>query len=450
MAKIKPQLPGGFRDYLPEKEAQRRFMIDKITGTFERFGFLPTDTPAVEKKEILTGGDSGFNKEIFTLERGEGKENLALRFDLTVPLARLVSAYPDEIQKPFRRYQIGSTWRGEKPQRGRYREFLQCDIDIVGTSSPEADAEILAVMAETMNSLGLGNFLIKINNRKILNGIAENIGLNFKLKNEVFRTLDKIDKEGKKNVLTTLKNSIDLDKKSITALEDFISISEGFDKTRGNESLKVFEGIGKISGENKTAEEGISELKKITELLDSLGVSENHWKIDPLIVRGLGYYTGPVFETVLVGNEDIGSIFSGGRYDGLIENFSGFKTPAVGASLGIDRLFTAVTETGAGGNIVYGPEVMVLNFSADCRNSVLRLATQLRRSNIKTDIYIGGENTMKGQLSHAARTGVPVVCIIGPEEKRKGTVQVKYMEKREQQEFNRDEFLSNIQELFGV
>ena len=375
MANMKPGLPGGFKDYSPEDQIRRDGAIGIIKQTFERFGFLPMDTPAVERLEVLTVGEPNFNKQIFRvsqLSQDENDTDLALRFDLTVPLARFIAANP-EIKKPFKRYQIGRTWRGERQQAGRYREFLQCDVDIVGAPSVLADAEIVALMYETMKALGvsLGEFEIRINNRRVLDDLAKKCELDAEKITKTLRTIDKIVKEGKDAMREELKSGAGLSKNQVQCVDEFLEMS-----------LKEAE---KEMPDSK----GIAELKKLFAYLNVLGVPKTVCREDFSIVRGLGYYTGSVFEVVLTKKLELGSVFSGGRYDNLIEKFSGSPMPAVGASIGLDRLFVALKEMNLPVVEKSLPSVLVLNFDESCEGVVLETAGELRKVGISTDIYLG-------------------------------------------------------------
>lgn len=423
MKNIKPELPGGFKDYLPQEQIYRKNMINKVIETFEKFSFIPTDTPAIEKRDILTSGDNNFDKELLDLN----KEGLSLRFDLTVPLARLIATYPEDIDKPFRRYQIGRVWRGEKPQRGRYREFLQCDIDIVGTNNLLADAEILSVVSETMTTLGFEDHLIRINNRKLLNGLMDHINVDDGDHDGIFRILDKVEKIGWEEVRKELK-VMGLEDNNIATIKDFLDLSGNIN------DLKSFV-------DSQGFKEGVEELGVILDHADKLGVPKSSLEIDTSIVRGLGYYTGMIFETTL-NNSDIGSVFSGGRYDNLIERFSNSPISAVGASLGLDRLFASMEDKEKEQEVHSG--IMVLNFEPECEEDVLDIVKEFRKEGIKTSIYLGNDNTIKGQISHAANLGYPLVCLMGKKEKEKNIVQLKDMKNREQHDVSRSEVIAFV------
>ena len=431
---IEPQLASGFRDYLPKDMIPRQKMFDTIRQTFERFGFVPLDTPGIEREEILTGGDPEFKKQIFRTSVGlTGESDLALRFDLTVPLARVVAAYPNDLARPFKRYQTGKVWRGERPQSGRFREFVQFDADIVGSKSTMADAEIVSLMYETMTALGFKNFLVRVNNRKVLNGLAAYAGFSDEKNAAVLRAIDKLDKiqwEGVREELLRAPGDandpgVGLTEAQADAIKKFIDI-------RGGSSKETLDAVAELMKNSPVAEEGIRELREILASVESLGVPEKNWIIDLSIARGLGYYTGPVFETILTDLPSIGSVFSGGRYDDLVSRFGSANVPATGASVGVDRLFAAMEKLNIVPTETTVTKVMILNFEEDCRGLVVAGGVELRRAGIPTEIYLGQEMTLKAQLSFAVKQDIPFVVIIGGEEKQKGTAVVKDLRKREQ------------------
>jgi histidyl-tRNA synthetase len=427
---IEPRLAGGFRDYLPKDMIPRQKMFDTIRATFERFGFLPLDTPGVEREEILTGADPEFKKQIFRTSQGDMEDTeLALRFDLTVPLARVVASYPNDIPRPFKRYATGKVWRGERQQAGRFREFVQFDADIVGSKGAMADAEIISLMYETMKALGFSEFLVRVNNRKILNGLAAYAGFGQEKNDVVLRAIDKLDKIEWKGVREELLNAsgVGLEEAQADAIKRFLDLQSGSTE----EKLVAAEALMSNSPQ---AKEGIAELREIAACLKSLGVPDDKWAIDFSIARGLGYYTGPVFETILTSLPSIGSVFSGGRYDDLVNRFSATSIPATGTSVGVDRLFAAMEKLNTVPLETTMTKAMVLNFSPECRFLVQRAAADLRRAGIPTEIYLGTEITLKAQLSAAVKQGIPYVVIIGDEERAAGKAQIKDMNARTQTE----------------
>ncbi len=437
--KIDLRLPSGFRDYLPREMLAREKMIETIRATFKTFGFLPIDTSVVEPEEVLTGGDPDFKKQIFSVGlRGE-KQKLALRFDLTVPLARVVAAHHGELHQPFKRYEIGKTWRGERAQAGRYKEFLQCDADIVGTEHAAADAEIIALIYETMRALGVARFVIRINTRKILNGLSVYAGFLESKTHDVLRMIDKLEKQGWTAVAKELasKEGGGLAKPAIQKIKTFLDFKDSRNPLPEAERL--------LAG-SPEALEGIDELRRIAAHLDALKIPRSAWKVDISVARGLGYYTGAVFETVLLDAPEFGSIASGGRYNGLVSNFGNVSIPAVGVSIGLDRFFAALQKSGSVAASGW-PQVLVLNFDAEALHGCEALAADLRHEGIKTDLYLGSEKTLKGQLSYAAKLGYPLVLVLGMNELEKKTVQVKDMKRHTQENIMLGDAVKRCKEL---
>lgn len=431
--KINPELPGGFRDYGPEDSILRQHLLEKIKKTFEDFGFDPMETPAIERTAVLLGGEKEFDKIIFNvnssmpdklgrrLTNKDGK--LSLRFDMTVPLARFIAAKP-ELPKPFKRYQIGASWRGESPQQGRYREFLQADCDIVGSSSTEADAEVITVLHRIFKNLGIGRFVIKINHRKILNGLPQYADFRENQLPEVLRFLDKKDKIGEAAVLKNLVKLIRKD--AAERIIEFTKISGGTREKiqKAQDLLKNSEGV----------QEGIKELAEIAQTIKASGVEENNWEIDFSIVRGLGYYTGSIFEVFLTAKPEFGSVASGGRYDNLSQIFTGQSMPFVGASIGVDRLYAAVDSLGLFKKENTLLKVLILNLTPELKDEYYSLANVLRDANISTAIYLGDDRAFRAQLAYAVRKEIPYVIIYGKEEKQRNVVAIKNLALREQKE----------------
>ncbi len=427
--RIKPELPGGFRDYGPEDAILRQRLTEKIRKTFEDFGFDPMETPAVERTEVLLGGETESDKIVYRLnpasrnvDKSVKKDELSLRFDLTVPLARFIAANP-EIPKPFKRYQIGQVFRGESPQQGRYREFLQADLDIVGSSLPEADAEIIAVIYQAFKNLGLNKFLIKINNRKVLSALPDFAGFPEKKLGELLRLIDKKDKIGEAAVKKELVKGFRA--KAAGKIEEFLSIA-------GDAKTKLIAARDLLK--NKAAEEGVKELAEIARGLNALGLDRENWEIDFSTVRGLSYYTGAVWEAALGGAPEFGSIFAGGRYDDLISKFTGQPLPAVGASLGIDRLYAALDKLGLLKKKATAAKVLILNLAPELKPEYLALAKTFREANLNTAFYLGDDRAFQAQLAYAVKKEIPYVIIYGENERQKGIVTVKNLITREQKE----------------
>lgn len=443
MTHIEPTLPGGFKDYLPSDMIPRQGMLDAIRGTFELFGFSPVDTSGVQRTEVLTGGDSNFKKQIYDIVSKGGEEGeLSLRFDLTVPLARLVGSHMSDLKRPFKRYEIGKVWRGERQQAGRYREFAQCDADIVGAHDISADADVITTMYAVMIGLGFKNFQIKINNRKILNGLSELAGFDSSKLESVLRSIDKLDKSSWEDVKKELMSAegAHLSLNQTEHIHSFVGIKSTSPERSLAKISELMKGIA-------VAEEGVNELRQLSGYLQLLGVKDEHWVIDFSIARGLGYYTGVIFETELTDLPSIGSVISGGRYDGLIGMFGQIPIPAVGASVGIDRLFAAMEQLNLIPHHRTVTDVLFLNFDEAGKKDVLKGVSELRSHGIKSEFYVGHESNLKGQLAYAVATEVPFVIIIGATETGNGTAVIKDMKKRTQKEIKQKHLVEELQEL---
>ncbi|MCD4694037.1 histidine--tRNA ligase [bacterium] len=435
---INSERPGGFKDFLPAEYLAREEMMNKLEKVFRLFGFNPIETPKVEFLKTLSGEESDTGKNIFHIKGKDDNEVLALPFDHTVPLARILASNPYNpksktgIKLPWKRMVKGVVFRGETPQSGRYRQFYQMDADIAGTSSMLADAEIINLMYKSLKELGLKNFIIKINNRKILNGLTKLIKIKSGEKDnttkEIFRILDKLDKIGIEKVLKELKSSsVGLSSKGALKIKEYINL-KGDNKNLLKECKKIFKDI-------KIAEEGIGELEEILNYLKEMKVPENNIQIDFSIARGLDYYTGPVMETSLLDAPEFGSIFSGGRYNNLVSRFTGKELPAVGASIGVDRLFTALEQL----NIIKKDkntvtETMILRLMPDKNKEYIKIANELRELGLNTEISFLEDTTFKSQFNYALNQGVKYVIIYGEEEFKKSVVQIKNLETRKQEE----------------
>lgn len=449
LPKVKPEVAGGFRDYLPKDNIPRQRMITTIRGVYERFGFQPLETPGVEREEVLTGNDSDFGMQIFRIRKSNpADQDLALRFDLTVPLARVVAAYPNDIPMPFKRYHLGNVWRGEKPQKGRFREFAQFDADTVGTSSMMADAEIITMMYTVMRELGFDRFLIRVNNRKILNALPAFADFPPEKINGVMRLIDKMDKQPWSEIAEALqlrpmsefdREALGLDAEAVARLEQFLSL-------RGRGREEILTDTASLLSDIPVGAEGIRELRELVEHVRALGVPDTHWQIDLSVARGLGYYTGPVFETIVLGAEKFGSVYSGGRFDGLVGRFSSGSFPATGASIGVDRLYAVMEELDLVPKVATLTQVIVLQFDVGLQLEYERIAAQLRAAGIRTELYLGDQVMLKGQLAYAAKQGIPFVIIMGPDEAGRDIVQLKNMVARTQVAVPRQELVRTLTE----
>ncbi len=427
--KIKPSILPGFMELLPREQLAFDSMVKKIRESFELFGFSPLDTPIIEKAEILTA-KSGKETERQMYRFSKGDNDLALRFDLTIPLARYVSQYFNKLTFPFKRYQIGKVYRGEKPQKGRFREFYQCDIDIIDKENLDLvnDAEILAVIYFTFKNLDLGDFQIGINNRKILVGIINLLGMEERSA-DILRAIDKLEKTGAKEFEKSL-NGIGLNSEQIETLNNLLSMT-------GN-SEEVVSKLKSLEIKNDLFKEGVNELEKVSKYIKFQDIPEANWKIDLKIARGLDYYTGTVYETVLSDYPDLGSVCGGGRYDNLAEFFTEKKLPGVGISIGLTRLFSQLKERGVPLEDKTTPtKFLILPLEAPLE-TCFSLATKVRNAGIPTEVYTKQDKLGK-MLEYANRIGVPYVGIIGENELKNNSVTVKDMDSGEQNTVSFDE-----------
>jgi histidyl-tRNA synthetase len=392
--------PRGTRDFLPPEMRIRRAILDKVRQVFEQHGFEEMDTPAMELWEVLsTKGGDDVERQIYKFQ-DKGERWLGLRFDLTVPLARVVAGTPDLV-KPFKRYNISKVWRYEEPQSGRFREFLQADIDIVGSSRMEADMECVSTAVDALKELGLEDFEVKMNDRKLLEGMVESLGIKEQFGNSVFRALDKLEKIGEEGVMKDLAE-IGLDEVTAEKIT-------GFTRLKGEEALEY---ASSQFGSSKMTLDGIAELRRLAELSDSFGLS--NLRIDFSLVRGLDYYTGPVFE-VKAGGVQVGSVAGGGRYDGLIEKFGGPPTPATGISLGIERLYEVLFERVRNETKPTRIEVFVANVNEGVALDAIRLSRELLRRGVAAEPDLMGRKLGR-QLEYANSKRIPYVLVVGPDE----------------------------------
>ena len=462
---VKPILASGTRDLLPEDAIAQQDVIRRIIAVYEQFGFVPLETPCMERWGVLTGDNPSFNKSIFRaiVVRGAedygaemselAAEDTALRFDLTVPLARVISAYPS-LPRPFKRYQVGKVFRGERVQAGRFREFTQLDFDIIGSSSIWADIEVLHVMYSVMRALGVEDFLIRFNTRKVLNGLAEMAGCTESRATELFRVIDKFEKEGVAAILNELTRKPDphwvddpalqLKAGQAECVEKFISIVG----SNSEERVRLLTGF--FGNSNKSAEQGVTELEEITKALRVLGIPEENCAVDLSVARGLDYYTGSVFETVLACVPKLGSVFSGGRFDGLSNRFmAGSNISGVGASVGIDRMIIGLRETGLVKNRPSTADLLVTVFKSDpeLAQASMLFADRARQVGINTEVYLGDDTSFGAQFAYAAKQEIPFVAVIGPNESMAGLVQLKDMEARVQEALTEKEVFGRLQQV---
>ncbi len=426
------------RDFLPERMLLRQWVIGELRTVFESFGFEPLDTPAVEYAETLKGkyGEEA-DKLIYEFE-DRGDRRVGLRYDLTVPLARVAATYPD-LPKPFKRYQIAPVWRAERPQKGRYREFWQCDVDTVGSTSPLADAELVMVVTSVLDRLGFANYTVRINNRKILGALAEGLGVRGEAALALFRSLDKLDKIGAAGVRAELVQR-GLSEATADRLFELVETSGSNEETLA--------GLRRRFQDAPRAIEGVAELEAIAAALGASGVGADRYRIDLSMIRGLDYYTGPIFETV-VDEPKIGSISGGGRYDNLIGMF-GRDLPATGVSLGFERVVDVMEELGLAPEHLARTvtQVLVTVFGPDTEAASLGIAAELRRAGVRTEVALTGDRIGK-QLQYASRRRIPTVVIVGPDEVSRGVALVKDMATGEQRTVARPDLAGTLCKHYG-
>ena len=431
----KPRTLSGFMELLPDKQIIFNQMVDKIRATYEKFGFLPLDTPVMELSEVLlakAGGET--EKQIYRFTKGD--TDLSLRFDLTVPLAKYVAMNQNELSFPFRRYQIGKVYRGERAQAGRFREFYQCDIDIIGDGelSLAHDAEIPSIIYEVFRSLGLGDFTICINNRKLLNGLFESLSLSDKA-TDIMRIIDKIEKIGKEAVIEEFQD-LQMSEEAITTILDFMQIK--------GTVPEILEKLKNLPLESETFKQGLYELTEVVKYLRIFGIPEANYKIDLTIARGLDYYTGTVYETFLNDYRQIGSICSGGRYENLAEYYTNQKLPGVGISIGLTRLFYKLNELGLLKETEESiAKVLLLPASPNEIEKCFEIATMLRNQNIKTEVYLN-DKKLKAKFKYADKLKVPYTIVIGEEEVASGKVTLKNMQTGEQQKLTIEQVIAEV------
>ena len=442
MERIKPRTLSGFMELLPQKQQKLERMMEILRKTYSLYGFAPLDTPAIEDARILLakgGGDT--EKQIYRFQKGDS--DLALRFDLTVPLAKYVALHAAELAFPFRRYQISKVYRGERAQRGRFREFYQADIDIIGDGKLDIlnEAEIPAIIYRVFRGFGLEKFQIRVNNRKILNGFYDMLGL-AEQSGDIMRTVDKLDKIGPDKVRTLLMEDCGLTEDQAEEILKFIAI-------RGT-NAEVLTALQTYQGKNEKFDKGLEELTAVTVNLAAFGVPEQNFAVDLTIARGLDYYTGTVYETTLLDHPEIGSVCSGGRYDDLAGYYTDRQLPGVGISIGLTRLFYVLDEQG-----LLNPELP----SAPCDALVLpmtetpapaiALAEQLRSGGIRVQFY-GEQKKFKQKMSYADKLGVPFAVLLGEDELAEGKCSVKNMRTGEQVRVTAAEAVTLIRESIAA
>ena len=424
MAKVSPHTLSGFMELLPEQQMKMERMMEILRQSYSVYGFTPLDTPVIESAEVLLAKGGGeTEKQIYRFMKGES--DLALRFDLTVPLAKYVAGHYGELTFPFRRYQIGKVYRGERAQRGRFREFYQADIDVIGDGKLDIinEAEIPAIIYNTFSKLGITKFKIKVNNRKILNGFYAMNGMSERA-GDIMRTVDKLDKIGAEKVRQLLIDDVKMLPCKAENVLDFMAICGSNDE--------VIAALERYRGMDATFDQGLDELKTVTGYLAAFGVPEENFAVDLTIARGLDYYTGTVYETEMTEHPEIGSVCSGGRYDNLAEYYTDKQLPGVGISIGLTRLFYVLNEQGLlSDEIVTAPcDALVIPMTEDA-GFAISAATALRAGGVRTQLY-GEKKKFKAKMSYADKLKVPFVVLVGEDEINEGVLSVKNMQTGEQ------------------
>ena len=436
MERITPRTLSGFMELLPGKQAKLEKMMQVLRNTYSLYGFAALDTPVIEDAKILLAKGGGeTEKQIYRFQKGDS--DLALRFDLTVPLAKYVALHYNELAFPFRRFQIGKVYRGERAQRGRFREFYQADIDIIGDGKLDIlnEAEIPAIIYRVFRGFGLTRFQIRVNNRKILGGFYAMLGLSEK-SGDIMRTVDKLDKIGAEKVAVILKDDCGLTDEQADEILKFIAI-------RGS-NAEVLAALEGYAGRNELFDLGLTELKAVAANLSAFGVPEANFAVDLTIARGLDYYTGTVYETTLLDHPEIGSVCSGGRYDNLAEFYTEKALPGVGISIGLTRLFYVLDEQGLLNDALpsASADALVLPMTEDVSKAV-ELAETLRSAGVRVQLY-GEQKKFKQKMSYADKLGVPYAVLLGEDEIAEGKCSVKNMVSGQQQKLTPQEAAEHI------
>ncbi len=439
---IKPRTLSGFMELLPDKQIQFEAMAEILRRTYASYGFAPLDTPAIEDAQILLAKGGGeTEKQIYRFQKGDS--DLALRFDLTVPLAKYVALHYNELAFPFRRFQISKVYRGERAQRGRFREFYQADIDIIGDGKLDIlnEAEIPAIIYKVFRGFGLSRFQIRVNNRKILNGFYAMLGLSER-SGEIMRTVDKLDKIGAEKVKVILTEDCGLEEAQAGEILAFIAI-------RGT-NAQVIQALEGYAGRNEMFDQGLSELKTVTANLAAFGVPEANFAVDLTIARGLDYYTGTVYETTLLDHPEIGSVCSGGRYDNLAGYYIEKDLPGVGISIGLTRLFYVLDEQGLlNPQLPSAPADALVLPMTESAAPAIALAETLRAAGLRVQLY-SEQKKFKQKMAYANKLGVPFAVLLGEDEISQGVCSVKNMATGEQQQLKPEKAAAYIRQAVNV
>lgn len=430
MTRVSPRTMSGVLELLPQEQISFQRMLDQIRQGFERFAFSPIETPLMELTDVLLTKEGGDTERQVYFAQSTGaqkqkqKPTLALRFDLTVPLARYVAQHEGELAFPFRRYQIQRVYRGESAQRGRFREFYQCDLDIIARNSLNLryDAEIPAVIYHIFKELGVGKFTIALNNRKLLMGLFKALGVAQSAQGKlILREIDKLKKRGQDYLVNQLMSeSLGLTESQVNAIVEFLELS------KQDSVIEALNSLGERTVKNEMFKTGVHELSRVLAVLKQLNVPQDFYNVDFSIVRGLDYYTGTVYETTLDNYEALGSVCSGGRYENLASLYTATKLPGVGLSIGATRLFYQLRELGFFDHAVSCVQVFIAQFDQELQTDYLRLGTELRSEGFNTEVSFL-DKPLKKQLKYANRANIPIVIILGKDEKSKNIIRVKNM-----------------------
>lgn len=442
MSKLQARTPRGMRDFLPADMHKREYVFNIIRTVFESFGFEPIYTPVLELESTLMGKYGADAEQlIYHARHSEGKEKLALRYDLTVPLSRYFAEHENDLSLPFRRYHIAPVWRGERPGRGRYREFFQCDADIVGIRSMNADAECVSLVNTTLTKFGFEDFTVKMNSRKLLTGIGIYAGVPDSQLGSLYRSIDKADKIGLSGVADDLRKNGIADG-VVTRMVELLGIEEASKDVLLRRLREELAGI-------EVAQEGLRELDDLVNYLAVFNVPDDHTMIDMTMVRGLGYYTGPIFETIITKPENLGSVQGGGRYDNLIGLFRNQSLPTTGTSLGIERIIDLMEQLN-----LYPPsvsktvvQILVGVFNQQTEAETLKLASELRQEGIRTEAYLDSRKNLGKQIGYADSKGIPLMAILGPDEIQQGIVKLKLLAKGEEISVPRADLAAKVRQL---
>ena len=438
---IEPRTLKGFRDYLPPAMIARERLVETAKSVYRSYGFSPIDTPALEYAEILTGkGGDETDKQLYRFKDNGGRD-VALRFDLTIPLARFAAQHYHELGTPFKRYHIGTVWRGENTQAGRYREFMQCDFDTIGTESNAADIETLLVIHDLMSRIGFERFTIRVNNRLVLNGLLQQQGLTDKSVG-VLRAIDKLPKIGRDNVIAEMTEKVGASPEQAARVLDLVQLS--------GDSTSILASLETMLADNETGALGVVRLKELFKTCAQAGIPAGRIELDLAIARGLDYYTGTIYETFLGDKPDIGSVCSGGRYDNLTGLFTKERLPGVGASLGLDRLLAAMELLGMVDSASTPADIFIPQFDAPRLGDYLRLSRKLREAGFRVEVFPEAKGLGK-QLKYADRKGHKLAVIAGENEFNAGVWQVKNLKVQGQQAtVSEEQLVDHLRGLLGM